>query len=265
MELPDVNDLKNIQEALKTAGHGIDFFKRFVPKITPPWKKAAGVEANEADSLAEVFYGKPSQVSEFNSKLRYYLNVRTQPFIIRIGEQISIPGSDSISMMTQSIEGPTVWDWHYVFDYPNMSSTDKQHLRDNFLNKNGEISKEISTTSLMLSRMSLPEHFQKGVFIFGLEATNLSYTNLQSIDKESLIPMRVLLRLNDPKPRFSVVSDPVAVRYWLNEVLEFVETVQSQEDPDGFEASLFCSGDLDPNGMPVHKERGLVPIANALR
>jgi len=265
MEMPDINDLKAIQEAIKTAGHGIDFFKRFIPKINPPWKKAAGAESSESDKLAEVFYGTPSKVSEFNSKLRYYLNVRTQPFIIRVGEQISIPGSDAISMMAQSIEGPTIWDWHYVFNYLSMSSVDKQHLRDSFLNKNGEISKEISTTSLMLSRLPLPEHFQKGVFIFGLEATNLSYTNLQSIDRDSLIPMRVLLRLNDPKPRFSVVSDPVAVRYWLSEVLDFLEDIQSQEDPIGFEASLFCSGDRHPDGTPAHQEKGLVPIAHALR
>jgi hypothetical protein len=264
--IPDTGELKYLQEAIKTAGQGVDLFKKLIPKVIPKWRKPADAEPSETDNLAQTFYGTSSDISDFNSALIDCITVNTQPFFIRVGEKITIPGELPPVAMKRSIEGPSVWDWHYVFNYKQMSPPDREHLQNTFLDENRQsVSAALSTTTLKLSQKRLPEHFERGVFIFGLETTNRAYTDLLNIRADQMIPLKVLLCLNSEKPAFSVIDDPVATRYWLTAVREFIMDVDSDTATPGFEARLYCGGEGGTEGGVAPIDNGSIAIPKALR
>lgn len=229
---------------IKAAGQAIDVVKS--AKALLGSARKAGGEGDDAESinpqLERSIFGDPKGIPKFNNELNSLLRAQARPFLLRVGNKITIPG-DEMRQVRAAVARKEVWDWTYVFSSDDLSTPDKEHISRSYFEAPNQPSINVSTSVLKMTQTRLPEDLEAGVVLVGITLDAGDFNELNSMEPTLMIPTRAVICMNADNGGFSVVADPVATRVWLERAIDVV----LQHEPQamlrgGFHARLFFDG-----------------------
>lgn len=241
MDLPDPTEA---QGWIKAGSQMLDLVKNASQYLKRPGQK--NDDGSEPESvnpdLEKSFFGDPNGLTKFNRELNGLLRSTARPFLLRVGSRITIPGDDQREMK-DAVNRKEVWDWTYVFDAENLSNFDRAHIARTYFDGPDKPKDGVSTSVLKATRSPLPPNFGDGIIIVGVTLEAGDFTALDSVDKDLMIPTRAVICRNGEKATYSVVTDAVALRVWLEQVIEVVVDHEPQTiGPRGYHAKVFFDG-----------------------